>query len=72
VRLLKITIWTVALVAFWASAEQGAFTKPPVVEARESAQERMAALPQNSWEKLHNLFAPPQSETMAESVRKGR
>lgn len=71
-RLLKIIVWTMALVAFWASAEQGAFTKPPVLDARESAQENTTALPQNSWEKLKTMFAPKPSETLVESTRKGR
>lgn len=71
-RLLRIIVWTLALVAFWASAEQGAFTKPPVHNATDSALEHSPAPPRNSWEKLKNMFAPAQSETLAKSLRKGR
>lgn len=72
VRLLRIVIWTLALVAFWASAEQGAFTKPPEHEATGQAQIDRQAQPRNSWEKLRNMFAPTRGESNADLSRKGR
>ena len=51
-------IWTMALVALWASAEQGAFVTPPVARVTASMSAEPPAIPQGSWEKLKNLFSP--------------
>jgi len=71
VRTLKVLIWTMAIVALWASAEQGAFVTPPAASVITSASAEPPAVPQGSWEKLKNLFSPPAVATSAGTSRKG-
>jgi len=71
VRTLKVLIWTTALVALWASAEQGAFVTPPAARVTAYMSAEPPAIPQGSWEKLKNLFSPPAAATSAGASRKG-
>jgi len=61
-----------ALVALWASAEQGALTKPPVPEDAPALEEGVPEIPEGSWAKLRNMFTPSPAETPAIASRKGR
>jgi hypothetical protein len=72
VRILRLLVWTTALVAFWVSAEQGAFTTPPRPDDNGTAAATRSAVPIGSWEKLKSLFLPAEAETPPAGAREGR
>ena len=69
-RILRLLVWTLAWVGFWASAEQSAFA--PAAEVFTVTVRPAPVLPDGTWAKLRALFSEAPAEAGETLSRKGR